>query len=52
MNGRTFGNLISARNPALGEAYKRDRWHSGTTCKGYNCSAPKRLVGVSTSSMG
>ena len=52
MGGRTLGNLISALNPALGEAYKRDRWHSGTTGKGHNCSAPQRLVGVSTSVMG
>jgi hypothetical protein len=40
MNGKTFGNLISALNPALGEAYKRDRWHSGTTGKGHNCRGP------------
>ena len=52
MGGRTLGNLISALNPALGEAYKRDRWHSGTTGKGHNCSAPQRRVGVSTSVMG
>jgi len=38
--GKTLGNLISALNPALGDAYKRDRWHSGTTGKGHNCSAP------------
>ena len=49
-NGKTFGNLISALNPALGEAYKKDRWHSGTTGKGHNCGAPKRVVGVSTGS--
>jgi len=49
MGGKTFSNLISALNPALGEAYKRDRWHSGTTGKGHNCSASQRLVGVSTS---
>jgi len=52
MGGKTFGNLISALNPALGEAYKCDRWHSGTTGKGHNCAVPQRLVGVSTSSMG
>lgn len=39
--GMNLGNLISALNPALGEAYKRDRWHSGTTGKGHNCGAPK-----------
>ena len=52
MNGKTLGNLISALNPALGEAYRRDRWHSGTTGKGHNCRAPERLVGVSTGSYG
>ena len=48
MGGKTLGNLISALNPALGEAYGRDRWHSGTTGKGHNCGAPRHLVGVST----
>ena len=52
MGSKTFGNLISALNPALGEAYKRDRWHSGTTGKGHNCGPPKRLVGISTVSYG
>ena len=47
MSGKTLGNLISALNPALGEAYRRERWHSGTTGKGHNCSAPQRGVGVS-----
>jgi len=51
MGGKTFSNLISALNPALGEAYKRDRWHSSTTGKGHNCSAPQRLVGVTSSFM-
>jgi hypothetical protein len=46
MSGKTFSNLISALNPALGEAYRRERWHSGTTGKGHNCSAPQRVVGV------
>ena len=52
MNGKSFGNLISALNPDLGEAYRRERWHSGTTGKGHNCGAPERLVGVSTGSYG
>jgi len=39
-SGKTLGNLIAALNPALGEAYKRDRWHSGTTGKGHNCKSP------------
>ena len=41
MGGKTFGNLISALNPALGEAYKRERWHSGTVGKGHNCKEPQ-----------
>jgi len=53
MGGKTLGSrLISALNPALGEAYKRDGWHSGTTGKGHNCFFPQHLVGVSTSLMG
>ena len=52
VNGKTIGNLISALNPALGEAYKRDRWHSGTTGKGHNIGAPRSVVGVSTGSYG
>ena len=36
MHNKTFGNFISALNPALGEAYKQDRWHSVTTGKGHN----------------
>ena len=52
MNNKTFGNLVSALNPALGEAYKKDRWHSGTTGKGHNCGAPKRVVGIATGSYG
>ncbi len=52
MNGKSFSNLISALNPALGEAYRRDRWHSGTTGWGHNCKAPESVVGVSTGSYG
>ena len=52
MSGKTLGNLISALNPALGEAYKRERWHSGTTGKGHNCAAPKGVVGLSTGPYG
>lgn len=52
MNGKSFSNLINALNPALGEAYRRDRWHSGATGKGHNCRAPERLVGISTGSYG
>lgn len=46
--GLTFGNFISALNPALGEAYRRDRWHSGATGKGHNCKAPRVIVGISS----
>lgn len=52
MNAMTFSHFISALNPALGEAYKRDRWHSGTTGKGHNCGHPDSVVGVSTRSRG
>ena len=48
--GKTFEKFLSALNPAVGEAYKRDRWHSGTTGRGHNCSAPVMVVGVSTGS--
>ncbi len=52
MNSKSFGNLITALNPALGEAYRRDRWHSGTSGKGHNCGAPQSIVGVATGSYG
>jgi hypothetical protein len=52
MNGRSFCNLISALNPSLGEAYRRERWHSATTGKGHNCKAPQSVVGISTGSYG
>jgi len=52
MNGKTFSNLISALNPPLGEAYRRERWHSGTTGKGHNCRAPQGVVGITTGSYG
>jgi hypothetical protein len=52
MNGKSFSNLISALNPALGEAYRRERWHSGTTGKGHNCKSPQSIVGITTGSYG
>jgi len=52
MNGKTLGNLISALNPALGEAYKQDRWHSGTTGKGHNIRAPRSITGIGTTGHG
>jgi hypothetical protein len=42
MAGKTLANLIGALNPVLGEAYRRERWHSGTTGKGHNCGNPQR----------
>ncbi len=52
MNSKNFSNLITALNPALGEAYRRERWHSGTTGWGHNCRAPTGVVGISTGSYG
>jgi len=52
MGGKTFSNLISALNPALGEAYRRERWHSSTVGKGHNCRAPQGVVGITTGSYG
>jgi hypothetical protein len=52
MNSKSFSNLITALNPALGEAYRRERWHSGTTGKAHNCGAPQSVVGISTGSYG
>jgi hypothetical protein len=46
MNGKTLGNFISALNPAMGEAYKRDLWHSGATGKGHNCGVPQSIMGL------
>lgn len=48
--GTTLEGFLSALNPALGEAYKQDRWHSATTGKGHNCPSPLCLVEVSTRS--
>jgi hypothetical protein len=42
MAGKTLANLVGALNPVLGEAYRRERWHSGTTGKGHNCGNPQR----------
>ena len=52
MSNKTFGNLISVLNPALGEAYKKDRWHSGTTGKGHNIGAPRSVTGIGTTDYG
>ena len=50
MGAKTLGNLISALNPALGDAYRRERWNSGTTGKGHNCQHPQSVVGITTGS--
>ena len=47
-----FSNLISALNPALGEAYRQERYHSGTTGKGHNCRAPQGVTALSKGSSG
>ena len=52
LKSKNFSNFISTLNPALGEAYRRDRWHSGTTGWGHNCKAPQGIVGISTGSYG
>ena len=44
--GKTLGNLLSALNPELGEAYSVARWHYGTTGLGHNCGAPKSVAGM------
>jgi len=46
--GTTFSRFLEMVNPEMGDRYKRDRWHSGTTGRGHNCGAPKRIVGIST----
>jgi hypothetical protein len=46
MSTKNFVNLITALNPALGEAYRRERWHSGTTGKGHNCGFPQYIAGM------
>ncbi len=45
---KTLSNFMDALNPALAEAYRRERYFMGSTGKGYNCRAPRRIVGVST----
>ena len=52
LSGKTLGNFITALNPTLGDEYKRERWHSGTTGKGHNCEAPKNITQVSTGNYG
>ena len=52
MGGKSFSNFIGALNPALGEEYRRDRWHSGTTGWGHNLRSPESVVGGSTGSYG
>ena len=49
--GKSFANFLSLLNPQLGEQYRQERWHSGTTGQGHNCSAPRvvRRMGLGTS---
>ena len=47
-NSKTLSNFMDALNPALAEAYRRERYLMGSTGKGYNCRAPEGIVGVST----
>ena len=44
----TFFRFLEKINPEIARKYQRDRWHSGTTGRGHNCGAPKRVVGIST----
>lgn len=44
----TFFRFLEKINPEIARKYQRDRWHSGTTGRGHNCGAPKRIVGIST----
>lgn len=44
----TFFRFLEKVNPEIARRYQRDRWHSGTTGRGHNCGAPKRIVGIST----
>ena len=48
--GKSFANFLSLLNPQLGDQYREQRWHSGTTGKGHNCSAPTgvRSIGLGT----
>ena len=48
--GKSFANFLSLLNPQLGEQYRQERWHSGTTGQGHNCGAPRvvRRVGVTS----
>ena len=48
--GKSFANFLSLLNPQLGEHYRQERWHSGTTGKGHNCRAPTgvRSIGLGT----
>ena len=41
--GKTFEKFLSALDGDLAEHYRRDRWHSGTSGKGHNCSSPKSI---------
>ena len=44
--GKTLEKFLSALDPKLAEQYRIDRWHSGTTGKGHNCSSPTTPSGM------
>jgi hypothetical protein len=37
----TFYRFLMLVNQPMGRQYQRDRWHSGTTGKGFDCPDPK-----------
>ena len=43
---KTMYNLIRSINTDLGEAYRGDRWHSGTTGRGHICSHPEFITAI------
>ena len=46
--GKTLQRFLDALDADLAEQYRMERWHSGTTGKGHNCSIPKGKVETST----
>ena len=41
--GKTLEKFLSALDDDLAEQYRIERWHSGTTGKGHNCTEPKTI---------
>ena len=50
MNSKNLFYFLRALNPPLAEAYRRERYHSGTVGKGRNCKSPRSVAGISTAS--